>query len=163
MGCAFEYVLSALSLGPCRNLDLLASLKSLILPSVDNGDLCRLPSVLLLRQDIHPSFLPPSLPAASEAAIHHLRAHGLLHHLLLGRLLDRHRPLQRPEPSMGYHSDDELFRLRQACFCDWRSRSRCRCHHTRISNTNGGKATNIMAPEDLLAIRLLSWIGVSAE
>ena len=130
---------------------------------MDNGDLCRLPSVLLLHQDIHPSFLPSSLPAASEAAIHHIRAHGLLHHLLLGRLLDRHRPLQRPEPSMGYHRHDELFRLRQAYFCDWRPRPRCRCHHTRISNTDGGKATNIVAPEDLLAIRLLSWIDVSAE
>ena len=163
MGCALEYVLSALSLGPCMNLELLASLKSLTLPSVDNGDLCRLPSVLLLCQVIHPTFLPSSFPAASEATIHHIRPHGLLHHLLLGRLLDRYRPLQRPEPSMGYHGDHELFRLRQACVCDWRSRSRCRCLHTRISNTNGGKATNIMAPEDLLAIRLLSWIGVSAE
>ena len=145
------------------NLEPLTSLKSLTLPSVDNGDLCRLPSVLLLRQDIHPSFLPPSFPAASEAAIHHIRAHGLLHNLLLGRLLDRHRPVQRAEPAMGYHGDNELFRLRQARFCDWRPRSRCRCHYTRISNTDGGKATNIMASEDLLAIRLPGWIGVSAS
>lgn len=91
---------------------LLLSIKELTRHTVDHGHLRRLPSLLLLRKDIHSPFLPSSVPTASEAAIHDLRPLGLLHHLLLGRLLYRHRSLQRPQPTVGHHSDDELFCLR---------------------------------------------------
>ncbi len=128
---------------------------------VDHGHLRSLPSILLFCQDIHSPLLPSSVPAASEAALRHLRSHGLLYHLLLGRLLHRHRPLQRPEPTMGYHGDNELFRLRQAHFRDRRPGSCCRCHHTRVSHPDGGEATHLVGTEDILAIRLLSWFDVS--
>ena len=120
MGCAHDDVHPSLPLGQPLNPYTLPSLQELTAHSVDHGHLCRLPSLLLLRQGVHPPLLPTSVPAASEATIHHLRPPCLLHHILLGRFLHRHRPLQRPESTMGYHDDDELFCLRQAYLCDRR-------------------------------------------
>ena len=104
---------------------------------MDHGHLRCLPRILLLCQNIHPPLLLAGLPVTEEAAVHHLRPHGLLHHLLLGRILHRHRPVQHPESRMGYHCDDELFRLRQAYLCHWSSGFGLRCHHTRLSHSNG--------------------------
>ena len=131
--------------------------------SVDHGHLRCLSSFLLLCQDIHSSLLSTSFSAASEATIYHLRSHGLLHSLLLGRVLHRNRPLQREEPAMGYHCDNELFRLRQAYICDRRPGSRCWCHHPRVSNTNGGELTYLVATEDILAICLFGRFDVSSS
>ena len=128
---------------------------------MDHGHLRRLPRILLLCQNIHPPLLPAGLPVTKEAAVHHLRSHGLLHHLLLGRLLHRHRPVQHPESRMGYHCYDELFRLRQAYLCNWSSGSGLRCHHTRLSHSDGNKNTHIMATKDILAICLFGRFDVS--
>ena len=128
---------------------------------MDHGHLRRLPRILLLCQNIHSPLLFAGLPVTEEAAVHHLRPHGLLHHLLLGRILHRHWPVQHPESRMGYHCDDELFRLRQAYLCHWSSRFGLRCHHTRLSHSNGSKNTHIMATKDILAICLLGWSDVS--
>ena len=130
---------------------------------MDYGYFRRLPCILLLRQIIHLPLLPASLPAATEASIRHLRPHSLLHHLLLGRLLHHHRPLQRGEPRMGYLNDNELFRLRQAHLRNRRPGSGCRCHHTRVPDPDGYEATDIMATEDILAIRPLSRFDVRPQ
>ena len=128
---------------------------------MDHGHLRRLPSLLLLRKDIHSPLLPSSVSTASEATIHDLRPPGLLHHLLLGRLLYRHRSLQRPEPTVGHHGDDELFCLRGAYFRNRRPGSCCRRHHTRFPSADGAEATHLVAAEDILALRLLGRVDVS--
>ena len=130
---------------------------------MDHGNLRRLSSLVLLRQDIHSPLLPARLPAASEATLHHLLPHGILHDLLLGRLLHRHRTLQRPQPRMGHNGDDELFRLRQAYLCDWRSGSRRRCHDTRLPHSHGAEVAHLMGTEDIPALRLLGRLDVSSS
>lgn len=128
---------------------------------MDHGHLRRLPRILLLRQTIHPPLLPARLPAASEAPIRHLLPHNILHHLLLGRLLHRHRPLQRAEPRMEHLNDNELFLLRQTHVRNRGSRSNRRCAHTRFPDPDGVEAAYFPATEDILAVCLPSRFDVS--
>lgn len=127
------------------------------LPLVDHGYLHRLPSIILICQVINSVLLPPSLSSTSEASIHYLCTLCLLHHLLLGRLLQYHRPLQHEEQDLGHHRLNELFCLRRTYLRHWRPRSSCRRLHTCIPGTHGIEASYFVVTEDLLAIRFLGW------